>query len=64
MKELKKIVLPFFCLWAIIPSGISQSVDSDKKVSSVKPFYAVEVNFGISTREEMHWEDHFYALRC
>jgi len=52
MKELKKIVLPFFCLWAIIPSGISQGVDSDKKESSVKPFCAVEANCGLTARKK------------
>ena len=63
MKKVKKIVLLFFCLWAIIPNGMSQSIaDLDKK-TSFKSFYLIEANFGISTKEEMSWTEYqFYQF--
>jgi hypothetical protein len=53
MNNLRKIFFSLFYLLAIIPYGISQNVDIDKKKSSMKPFYAFETNFGITSRREM-----------
>jgi len=49
MNHLKKLFLPIICLWAFIPYGIGQNENSGKTNVSIKPFYSVAANFGIST---------------
>jgi len=49
MSYIKKTLLLFIILWIFHPCGIAQSESSEKKKLSLKPFYTVEANFGIST---------------
>jgi hypothetical protein len=55
MNYLKKFTLSLICLWAFLPYGISQNETTDKKNLSLKPFYTVEVNFGVSTCREVKY---------
>ena len=53
MNYIKKTLLPFIILGAFIPYGISQNENIEKKKTSIKPYYNVEANFGVSTCNEM-----------
>ena len=61
MNHIKTFFLPFICLWVFIPYGISQNEHSDKKKLSIKPFYAVEANFGISATNEIKYSVKYYG---
>jgi len=64
MKNIKSklLLLLIFSLFAFIPSGVSQGENPEKKKSSVKPFYTVEANFGISTCKEMEYGIDYYRI--
>jgi hypothetical protein len=62
MNHIKKLFLLIICLWAFLHFGISQNENSDKKKSSVKPFYVVEANFGISSCKEIRYNEYKHKL--
>ena len=55
MNNFKKILLVLFCLGIIIPYGISQNTDFEKKESSLKTFNVIEANVGASFSKTMSW---------
>jgi len=55
MNHIKKSFLLIICLWAFVPYGISQNENHDKKNTTIKPFYSVAANFGISTTSEIKY---------
>ncbi|MCL2290371.1 MAG: hypothetical protein FWC34_06670 [Bacteroidetes bacterium] len=61
MNYINKTLLSFICLWIFVPCGISQN-NPEKKKSSIKPFYSVEVNFGISTCKEVDYTTYSYHI--
>jgi hypothetical protein len=58
----KSLLLLMISLCAFIPYGISQNETLDKKKLSIKPFYSVEVNFGISTCKVGEYQVHPYGI--
>lgn len=52
MNKPGKTVLFSFCLFLFSLYGISQNTDSTVRKSRIKPFYAIEANFGASARIE------------
>ena len=55
MNNFKKILLVLFCLGTIIPCGIAQSTDFDKKEPPLKTFSTIEINVGASFAKAMSW---------
>ena len=52
---LKMLLTVVFCLFVWIPSGICQNESPAQKKLSIKPYYAVEANFGISIFNEREY---------
>jgi len=55
MNHIKKLFLPIICLLIFVPYGIGQNENPTKKNASIKPFYSVAANFGISTTSEIKY---------
>jgi hypothetical protein len=55
MNYLKKLFLFFVILWAVVLPALSQKENPNKKRPSFKPFYTVDVSFGISATNEVKY---------
>ena len=55
MNHIKKLFLLIICLWAFVSHGIGQNENFGKKNSTIRHFYYVAANFGISTTSERNY---------
>jgi hypothetical protein len=60
----KMLLTIIFSLFTLIPNGVSQNENLNKKKSSIKPFYLVEANFGISTCNKREYNSSIHTFEA